>query len=311
MGLRLARYVLLGKLEPIASYGEDPTPVVADDVIQARNITLTPEYNPQNIPRGDRGFWYKTLPGAQLKTLSFDVPLTKALVNATAGEITKLLDACAYKEKTAEVNEFDTIEEYNATNSSMYFYFYNDGILEKLSGARGTATFRLEAGLEAMVHFEFTGLYVSGSAVSCPEVTAYKSGTMYVVKGSTLTLGANYHSSFVEFTDGNTLTAIRDASGVEGIYRIEVASANARGTLDTLVETANAATLEALVENGTPATITYEAIPAGVGADDKNPVITIGVIIESYTRVEEGGYLRYLMSFVITSLDIDLEITVI
>jgi len=306
MGLRLARYVLLGKLEPIASYGVDPTPTVTDDVINARNITLTPEYNPQNIARGDKGFWYKNLPGAQLKTLSFDVPLTKAVTNGVAGEITKLLNACAYKEKTSETNQFDTIEEYNATNSSMYFYFYNDGILEKLSGARGTATFRLEAGVEAMVHFEFTGLYVSGSADTVPTVTAYKSGAIYVVKGSTFTLGANYHSSFVEFTDGNILTPIRDASATEGIYRIAVASANARGTIDALVESDTAATLEALVENGTPASIVYENVP-GAAEDAKNHVITIGVVIESYTRVDEGGYLRYSMPFIITSLDIDLE----
>lgn len=306
MSLRFGKYVLLGKLEPIASYGEDPTPVVADDVINARNIVLTPEYNPQNVPRGDKGFWYKNYPGAQLKTLSFDIPLTIATANGVAGEITKLLDACAYKEKTAKVNQFDTIDEYNATNSSMYFYFYNDGILEKLSGARGSATFRLEAGLEAMVHFEFTGLYVSGAADGVPDVTTYLSGPIYVVKGSTLTLGSDYYSSIVEFADGNVITPIRSASATEGIYRIGISGTDPRGTINPLVESTNAATLEALVENGTPATIVYEAIPAGEG-DAKNPVISIGVIIENYTREDEGGFLRYAMSFLITSLDINIE----
>jgi len=308
MTLRLSKYVLYAKLEPIASYGTAVTPTIADTV-NARNVVLTPEYNPQNIPRGDRGFWYKTLPGAQLRTLSFDVPLTCAKTNGVAGEITRLLIACGWFEASGETNRFDKICEYNATNSSLNFLFYNDGIRHTMYGARGSASFTISAGMEPIVHFVFTGLYVSGDAVEQPAITPdkYMSGTIFVVKGSSIEIGGvYYHFSNLEFTDGNVIVPIRDASATEGIGEIGISDTNPRGTINPLVESSNAATLETLVENGSDVVLTYEAFPTA-GGDDKNPVLGMTIKFESYTREDESGFLRYTMPFIITALSLDLE----
>lgn len=306
MSLRVPKFVLMGKIE--TTYGDDPTLAVADDVITTDGIpTLTKEFNAQNIRRGDKSFFYKNLPGIQLATLAFDVPLTIATANGVAGEVTKLLTACCWGVKTAETNQFDALGE-PETLSSMYIEFYNDGVKEILSGARGVASFRFESGTIPIIHFEFTGIYNSDSAVAVPTVVSFKHGTLYVVKAGSMKIATvNYHSSLLEFTDGNIISPIKDASATEGIYQVQVSDCEPRGTINALVDTAaNAGTLEGLVENATASDILYEAVPAGAG-DAKNPVITLSVIFESFTRESDENILRYSMPFVITAIDLDIE----
>lgn len=303
MGIKTSKFVLYGKIE--ADYGVDPTCAVAD-VLTASNVNLDKIFNPQALKVGSKSEYYKSLPGHQLAALSFDIPLTRAITNGVAGEITKLLQACCWGLASGEDNQFDVLNE-PESDSSMYFEYYHDGVKEIISGARGSASFKLEAGLFPMVSFTFTGLYNSVSAVALPAITTYKHGTLFPVKANTLKIGGtNYHSFILNFSDGNVVSILRDANATEGVYMLDVSDCDARGDINVLVESANAATLEALVENSTSSTILFEYDAAGVG-DAKNPVISITAIFEDVTREEVEGFLYYTMPFVITAIDIDIE----
>lgn len=295
--IRIARYLLLGEIE--ANYGEDPTPTVAD-ALNAWDIALAKLYNPQSHKTGNVSVYYDSLPGQQLATLSFKVFLSIASVAATESYLSKLLKGCAWSHTVPTTNKFDTICEY-ATDSSMTFYYYHDGILEKLIGARGTAKFHIEAGLKPWVEFAFTGLYGSVSAVAVPSSPTYLETTASVVKGDELKIATvDYHSITLELSDNNVVSTIRDANSTEGIYSIEIVDANPEGTIDAMVETTNAATLEALIENGTDSAILFDSTVANLKVGC-NGIFTARDI----TDVE--GILRYQMPFVVTgSVDIDL-----
>ena len=295
MAIRVNRYVLLGKKE--VTYGSDPSPT-KDNVINARNIVLDKDFGAQNIKVGDKSEFYSNLPGIQTAKLSFDVFLTAEKTAGTESELGELLDACGYG--ISGTDNYNSIND-PQSSSSMYFYYYEDGLLHKVAGARGTATFQIEAGIVPFVHFEFTGLYVSGSAEAIISIDAYRNGTIFVAQANTLTLNSvGYHSYSLEFTDGNKLAILKDATANYGVYRIEFADAEPKGKVDAIVETANIGTLEALVENGTAFDLVFEK-DTGL-----NPAIVLNVIAEDYARENDNGILRFSIPFIIKSITINL-----
>jgi hypothetical protein len=170
----MARYVrnsaILAKIE--SSYGVDPTPTGAANAMLITNLTVNP-LNAQNVNRDlIRGYFggSEQLVGTANLEVSFDVELAGAGAAGTAPAWGPLLRACAF----AEVITAGSRVEYtpiSTTLESATIYYYDDGALHKVLGARGTAELSLGVGERPLLKCKFTGLDGGISAAANPPLT--------------------------------------------------------------------------------------------------------------------------------------------
>lgn len=159
--------VILAKKE--ASYGVDPVPTGALDAILATGVTLTPMQG-QDVSRAlelPAMGAQPTIPAELNATLAFEVELTASGVAGTPPAWGRLLRACA----VAEVIQAGISVAYNPVSNgheSISLHFNVDGTRFMLSGARGTATLRLNAQAVPKIAFTFTGLFTQPAAVALP-----------------------------------------------------------------------------------------------------------------------------------------------
>lgn len=167
--------VLLFRLEAI--YGADPTPTGSEHALQATDVTLMPMEG-NDISRelvlpnmGAQG----TLPAELHSKLTFKVELAPSGAAGTAPAWGPLLRACACAETIVAATSV-TYNPVTDGHESGTFWFNMDGTLVKISGARGTATFRFSAQGIPYLELEFTGLFsVPTDAVRpTPDTTGFR-----------------------------------------------------------------------------------------------------------------------------------------
>ena len=167
--------VILAKLE--TTYGTDPTPTGAANSILCTNVSLNPmegEDVSRNLERPYFGA-QENLPVGLNATLSFDVEMVGSGTLGTAPGWGVLHRACA----CAEVVTASTKVEYtpiSAALESATLYMNVDGVLHKLSGARGTFVGKLNAQGIPVWSYSFTGLFTqpTTTAAPVPDYTAFK-----------------------------------------------------------------------------------------------------------------------------------------
>lgn len=295
---RSRRKALLCKTEPIASYGTDAVPTAADNPARAIDIgEITKEYNSQEIRTHDVATYVKAIAGMKYATINFKLYLTRASSNGILHMLSILLKSCYWSHSSSTVNQFDTIGEPDAANSSATIYLYNDGLLEKITGARGTAKFHIEGGKVPYVEFTMTGLYASVSATSLPTISAanYAEGEIFTAAANTLTIATvNYHSYILEFTDGNTVNPIPSCTDTNGVVLIGIPESAPQGNIHYLGDTTTAATIEALIDNSTESAIAFE------NTDYPNLAISFNASFKSRPIADVEGYMAWDLPFVIT-----------
>lgn len=148
---------ILAKIESV--YGTDPTPA-GSNAIKTKGLQI----NPQQGNRVNRDLDRSTLGNdaeiavGRFTTLSFDVELSGSGAAGTAPGYGALLRACGF----AETINAGTDVQYDPVSTgfeSVTIYFYLDGELHKLTGARGTVSFNLSNDGIPMMSFTFTGLH--------------------------------------------------------------------------------------------------------------------------------------------------------
>jgi len=174
----MARYirntVLLAKTE--GTYGTDPTPTGAANAVLASNVAVTVAYN--NVDRDlIRGYFGGSdqLVGTRSVTMSFDVEIAgSGDAGVTAPAWGPLLKACAFSETDAGAY-FEYVPVSTAI-SSVTLYYYLDGALHIVKGARGTVSFKLGVGERPLMSFNFTGIDggLTAAANATPTLTAWK-----------------------------------------------------------------------------------------------------------------------------------------
>lgn len=295
---RLRRKALLVKTEPIASYGDDAVPTAADNPARAFDIgEISKEFNSQEIRAHDVATYVKAIAGLKYSTINFKLYLTRASANGVLHTLSVLLKSCHWKHSSATVNQFDTIGEPDAANSSATIYLYTDGLLEKITGARGTAIFHIEAGKCPYVEFTMTGLYASVTAVALPAISAanYKEGEIFTAAANTLTIATvNYHSFILEFTDGNTVKPIPSCTDINGVDLVGIPESAPQGNIHYLGDTTTAATIEALIDNSTESAIAF------ANASYPDLAISFNASFKSRPIADVEGYMAWDLPFVIT-----------
>jgi hypothetical protein len=214
--------VILAKLE--TSYGSDPTPTGAANAILVSDVTINP-LTAANVPRDlVRGYFggSEHLVGTAYLECSFSVELQGGGAAATAAPAwSPLLQACGFAAAaTAGAYEHTPISAFGS-NSSVTIYYYLDGELYKMLGARGTFTIDLGMGARPVMKFRFIGknggLTATGNAT--PTLSAFKTpvavtdtntgdvtlGCTYTASSGTISSGTAYTSKGVQIDIGNAL----------------------------------------------------------------------------------------------------------
>lgn len=166
--------VLLVKVE--SAYGTDIIPTGAEAMLISKP-SLNP-LNAQNVPRevifGALGS-KEHLVGSSFQECSFDIELVGGGTAGTRPAWGDLMLACAWAE-TATVGVRVDYTLVSSAIQSVSMYWYDDGLLHKLLGARGDVSIKMTSGGIPVLSFSFKGLYVAASAASnaSPTLTGFK-----------------------------------------------------------------------------------------------------------------------------------------
>lgn len=175
MPLLARKKVLLAKIE--TTYGTDPTPTGPANAILVRNLSMTP----QEADLVDRDLVRpylgrsEQLPAGIRAMVEFEVELAASGTAGTVPGWGVLMRACGHSE-TIVASTSVTYAPISAAFESATFYFNLDGVLHKLTGARGTWSLSMKVKEIPTLKFTFTGIYntVTDTAAPSPTYTAFK-----------------------------------------------------------------------------------------------------------------------------------------
>ncbi len=160
--------ILLAAVE--TTYGQAAATNPATDALLVENLSLTPLEGEQAAPEVVRPTFGapEALPlSGRRAQISFDVPLAGA---GSAGGVPRwgrLLRGCAMNETITPGVRVD-YQPTSGAMDSLTLEIYRDGVLHRITGARGAFTFSVQAGDAPRLRFEFTGLYQPITAAAMP-----------------------------------------------------------------------------------------------------------------------------------------------
>lgn len=156
-------------------YGTDPTPVAANAIL-TKNLNISPQQGSRVTRDLDRPSLGndEEIAVSRYTDLSFSVELSGSGTAGDAPGFGVLLRGCAFAE-TLEEGVSATYELVSEAMESVTIYYYHDGELHKLTGARGTVAFDLSTGAIPVMNFNFTGLHNDPTAptVIAPDTSGF------------------------------------------------------------------------------------------------------------------------------------------
>lgn len=170
MALLTRKRVILAKTE--TTYGVDPTPTGAANAILVRNLNVTPQ-STQLVGRElIRPFLgnFEQLQASTHVELDFEVELAGAGAAGTAPGYGPLLRACGMSETITAATKV----EYKPVSSgfeSVTIYFNVDGVLHKITGARGDVEITINSAQIPVYKFKFVGVYNAPTDTALPTVS--------------------------------------------------------------------------------------------------------------------------------------------
>lgn len=231
------RRVVAGKIEAVEGTPETLTAteggIIAIDAkwspdikMLTRNVALPTLSKLQDIP------------GLALAHISFKVEMMGRAAVFAADNLPLLspyLRACGFQE-TLDVStpgsEKVTYKPASSGIPSLTLGLYTDGVIKKLSGARGTVKFMAVNGEQLFAEFDFLGAYIAPTdgAILSP---TYLSLLPPVLQNAQFTVGA-YSPVFksIEIDMGNKLAPREDANSATGYKSFMLSDRDPRGKFD-------------------------------------------------------------------------------
>lgn len=234
MSLLVQREVLLCKAE--STYNTDPTPVNTADAILVENLAWSHEGARMQERPGVRPSLGKLqhLFGGSLMSVTFDVEMKGPGVAYAASalpEISPLMLGCGFAEAIDITggSEKATYTPASSSLGSVTLYLYQDGILHKITGCRGTVSFAAEAGQAFKASFTMTGhpQTVTDAALVVPTLDTT---VPPVFVGSSFTI-----DSFAAIVDGlnydmgNEIAMPADVSASDGYGEVQIVGRDVTG----------------------------------------------------------------------------------
>lgn len=170
-GLRVQNEVILAKSE--TTYNTDAVPTAGTNAILVRSVSFAPE----GLRMIDRGAIRSSIGslqqiyGGELKRIQFECEVKGSGAAGTAPEIAPLLKACGLAE-TVNAGTSVVYKPTSTNQSSATIYYYEGGRkLHILTGCRGNATLRAEAGGILLIQFDLVGHWTQPTDASQPSPT--------------------------------------------------------------------------------------------------------------------------------------------
>ena len=237
MPILTSREVVLAKKE--TTYNTDAAPAAADDAILVGNPSWSHEglrMNERNVVKNTQGMKQHIF-GGTMKTISFDVELKGSGAAGTAPDLGVLLEGCSFAETISVGTSvtYDPTSVY-ANQESLTIWYYQDGLITKITGCRGSVSFNLETGAIPMASFTFTGHSVApidGSIVS----PTLDSTSPVAVKGNSFTIDS-YAATINALTFDMSLNVIvpPDMSASDGFGEVIIGGRDLNGSFDPQAE---------------------------------------------------------------------------
>jgi hypothetical protein len=207
MPLLLRKRLIL--IETESTYGTDPVPDGADAVL-VRDLNITPlqsDVVSRDLVRPYLGASEQLLANTRVEC-TFSVELAGSGTRGTAPAYGKALKACGLSETIVATTSV-TYAPVSASFSSVTIYYNIDGVLHKVTGARGTFTLNGTVGQIPTIDFTFTGIYNTPTDTSAPTPTYANQATPVIFKAGNTTdfqlLSYAGCLQSVSFDIGNTL----------------------------------------------------------------------------------------------------------
>lgn len=166
----MKRSALLAKIE--STYGTDPIPTGAADAMYVYDLAITPMELVEAGRMPVRPFFGADTPaiGGTPVKVSFSIPIAGSGAAGTAAPYGPLLRACA---RAQTVNALvDVIYPLISTAfESVTLYANRDGVLHKVTGARGSVSVEFANGAIPLYKFNFTGIYNVPTDTALPSLT--------------------------------------------------------------------------------------------------------------------------------------------
>lgn len=177
----MPRYVrntaVLAKVE--TGYGTDASPTGTANAMLVSNLSINP-LNAGNVDRALIRAYFgasEQLLGTSYVECGFDVELVGAGAAGTAPAWGPLLKGCGWSE-TVTTGTAGRVEYLPTTpgTDSLSIYWYDDGALHKLLGARGSFEIKATVGVKPVLSFRFLGVDggLTAAAVASTTLTAFK-----------------------------------------------------------------------------------------------------------------------------------------
>lgn len=168
MPLLTRRRTVLAKIESV--YGTDPTPTGSSNAILVRNLNVSPlnaETVSRDLVRAYLGA-SEQLIASKSVAIDFEVEMAGSGTAGTAPAYGPLLQACGMLE-TDGVSTV-TYTPVSSAFKSVTIYFNVDGVLHKITGARGNVELRVNARQIPVFAFNMIGLYNAPTDAAVPTV---------------------------------------------------------------------------------------------------------------------------------------------
>ena len=180
MALLSRKRLILAKAE--TTYATDSTPAGSDAVL-VRNLDITPvqaDVVSRDLVRPFMGNSDQLLANTRVEC-TFEVELAGSGTAGTAPRFGALLKACGLSE-TVVASTSVTYAPVSSSFSSVTIYYNVDGVLHKVTGARGNVEMTCQIAQIPVLKFTMTGIYNSPTDTAQPSVTYSNQATPLIFK---------------------------------------------------------------------------------------------------------------------------------
>ncbi len=288
--------VILAKTE--VTYNTDPVPTGAANAILVENPSWSFDsarlYERKPIRSSLAPL--KPLYAGALMSLKFEVEIKGASSAGVAPEYGPLLTACAMSETIVAVTSVTYKPLSTAsTHKSLTFYVYQDGVLIKMTGARGKVSGSHKLGEAGRLTFEFVGHYVSRTDVALATPT-YSSVVPVPLIGIPFVVDS--YSAVVtqlEWELGNEIAKPGSIAAADGYSDIRIISRKVMGSFDP--EQVLAATYNFTTKWSSGAAVALDSGLCGSVAGNRWKVTFPAITSTEIGHAERDGLLTHDVKF--------------
>ena len=232
-----SREVILVKKE--GTYNQDSVPIATVNALLIGNPSWAHEglrMNERNVVKNTNAVKQHIF-GGKLKTITLEIELKGSGAAGIAPEFGVLFEACSYIETiiASTSASYDPVS-IPALQDSVTIYYYQDGLLHKLTGCRGTFSINIETGAIPMATFTMTGHSEAptDAAIVVPTLDATEPVS---VKGNAFTVGGYAAQiSSLSFDAGVEVSTPSSMSASDGYGEVRVGKRDLNGTFDPEME---------------------------------------------------------------------------